>query len=159
MGEGNRKNGGENMKIPSFDIDHTTMEPGIYEARIDMRSGEAATTYDIRLCTPNMESLTPKASHTLEHIIAVWLRNNDSIKNDVIYFGPMGCLTGFYLILWGVRTTEEITFLMKQAFEWVVNYQGCVPGATEKECGNYKLHSLPEAKGAARRFIKYLKDK
>ena len=144
------------MTIPSFEIDHTVMKPGVYVSRHDIRQDVDATTYDIRIFYPNRKQMTTRAAHTLEHLLAVWLRNVSEMKDDVIYIGPMGCLTGFYLILWGEANLEKVKAMMLEAFRWVIDFSGEIPGASEKECGNYRLHSLPEAKGVAKLFIESL---
>lgn len=143
--------------IPSFAVDHTNLQPGIYVSRQDSAGGETITTYDIRMTAPNQEpALAPAAIHTIEHIVATYLRNNDDCKNNVIYWGPMGCLTGNYLIMKGSYSCEEVRQLMIKAFQYVVDYDSEVPGTTPATCGNYLLHDLPMAKWEARRYVERL---
>ena len=141
--------------IPSFQVDHTDLKPGIYVSRID----DDFTTYDIRMTAPNHEpAVAPAALHTIEHVVATYLRNHEDWKQYVIYWGPMGCLTGNYLILKGQYDCEVIRSLMIDAFQFVVDYEGVVPGTTPATCGNYLLHDLPMAKWEARRYVARLKD-
>ena len=143
--------------IESFSIDHRYIIPGIFISRVDTISNGKATTYDIRLKKPNREPVIDvSAMHSLEHIIATYLRNNKEWKEEIIYWGPMGCLTGFYLILKGNRKPQEIYDLILNAFIEVDKYNE-VPGATEENCGNYLLHNLPMAKWYAKEFVDYLK--
>jgi len=145
--------------IPSFQVDHTDLQPGIYISREDKTGDTFITTYDIRMTAPNHEpAIAPAAIHTIEHIVATFLRNNDAWKDNVIYWGPMGCLTGNYLILKGHYTCEAIRQLMIEAFEYVANYDDEVPGTTAATCGNYLLHDLPMAKWEATRYVKRLKE-
>ena len=142
--------------IQSFSVDHTKIVPGIFTSRVDYVGGDTVTTYDIRLKKPNREpAIDVAAMHSLEHIIATFLRNNDDWKDEVIYWGPMGCLTGFYLILKGSRAPEEIYDLLLGAFKSVEGNTE-VPGTAPINCGNYLLHSLPMAKWYAREFASYL---
>ncbi len=142
--------------IPSFSVDHTKIIPGIFESRVDDVNGSKITTYDIRVTKPNVEpAVEVAAMHSLEHIIATFLRNNDEWKDDVIYWGPMGCLTGFYLILKGNRAPKEIVDLLISAFDSVKDADE-VPGAEVENCGNSALHNLTMAKWYAARFADYL---
>ena len=144
--------------IESFSIDHRYIIPGIFLSRCDNVAGGKVTTYDIRLKKPNREpAIDVSAMHSLEHIIATYLRNNPEWKDEVVYWGPMGCLTGFYLILKGNRKPEELYQLMLDSFECVEGYNE-VPGSTEENCGNYLLHNLPMAKWYAKEFVNYLKE-
>ena len=130
--------------IASFQVDHTKIIPGIYVSRIDDIGGEKATTFDIRMKSPNVEpAIHPNAIHTIEHIVATYLRNDFEWKDRIVYFGPMGCLTGNYLIVKGTPDPEEIYPLVLAAFEHLREYKGEVPGATAVNCGNYLLHDLP----------------
>lgn len=143
--------------IPSFAVDHTDLQPGIYISRRDVVGGEAVTTYDIRMTAPNHEpAIAPAAIHTIEHIVATYLRNDAEWKDRIIYWGPMGCLTGNYLILKGEYDPEEIRTLMLAAFQHVAYYDEEVPGTTAATCGNYLLHDLPMAKWEARRYVERL---
>ena len=142
--------------IASFQVDHTKIGPGIYVSRRDEVNGWWITTFDIRMKCPNVEpAVHPNAMHTIEHIVATYLRNSD-FRDHVVYWGPMGCLTGFYFI----TSTEhqimpkEIEGLIRDAFRHQANYRGEVPGATAVNCGNYLLHDLPMAKWEAKEFLK-----
>ena len=142
--------------IQSFSVDHTKIVPGIFTSRVDYLGDFTVTTYDIRLKKPNREpAIDVLAMHSLEHIIATFLRNNDDWKDEVIYWGPMGCLTGFYLILKGSRAPKELYELLLSSFRAVEEYDE-VPGAAEVNCGNYLLHNLPMAKWYAKEFAAYL---
>lgn len=142
--------------IASFSIDHTKIVPGIFTSRVDNLDDKTITTYDVRVTKPNREpAIDVAAMHTLEHLIATFLRNDPVWKDEVIYWGPMGCLTGFYLILKGSRKPEEIHGLMLNAFRSVDDAK-VVPGAEEKNCGNYLMHNLPMAKWYAAKYADYL---
>lgn len=142
--------------IPSFSVDHELIIPGIFLSRQDKIGESVITTYDIRLIRPNKEpAINAAAMHSLEHIIATFLRNDPDWKDEIIYWGPMGCLTGFYLILKGGRAPEEIYDLLLRSFRSVESARD-VPGATAKNCGNYLMHDLPMAKWYAARFADYL---
>ena len=148
-----------NQLIPSFQVDHTLIVPGIYESRLDVIGSECATTFDIRMKHPNSEpAIHPNAMHTIEHIIATFLRNDEEWKDKIIYWGPMGCLTGSYLIVKGHPTPEEIYPLMLRAFEYLCEYDGAVPGATPTNCGNYILHDLNMARYEARQYVVRLRE-
>lgn len=140
--------------IPSFQIDHTDLKPGIYISRQDAFGEDCFTTYDIRMTAPNHEpAVNPAAMHTIEHLVATYLRNRESWKENVIYWGPMGCMTGCYLIMKGAYSCEQIRDLMLEAFDFVKNYEGEVPGTTPATCGNYLMHDLPMAKWEANRYL------
>ena len=142
--------------IPSFSVDHTKIIPGIFTSRIDVLGAEKVTTYDVRVTRPNTEpAVDVAAMHTLEHIIATFLRNNPEWKEEIVYWGPMGCLTGFYLIMKGNRAPKEIYGLVREAFDSVKDWDE-VPGASAENCGNYLMHNLPMAKWYAARFAGYL---
>lgn len=142
--------------IPSFSVDHTLIVPGIFTSRVDTVGESVITTYDIRLTRPNREpAIDVAAMHSLEHIIATYLRNDPDWKNEIIYWGPMGCLTGFYLIMKGGRAPVDIYDLILRSFRSVNDVQS-VPGATEKNCGNYIMHNLGMAKWYAAKFADYL---
>ena len=142
--------------IPSFSVDHTAIVPGIFTSRVDEVGGGTVTTYDIRLRRPNVEpAIDVAAMHSLEHLIATFLRNDPDWKDDVVYWGPMGCLTGFYLILKGDRPPREIYGLILRAFV-AVQEADTVPGATAKNCGYYRMHNLAMAKWYAAEFASYL---
>ena len=142
--------------IQSFSVDHTRIIPGIFTSREDHLGEFTVTTYDIRLKRPNVEpAIDVAAMHSLEHIIATYLRNDPEWKAEIIYWGPMGCLTGFYLILKGDRASREIYDLMLAAFQSVADVQQ-VPGATAVNCGYYRMHNLEMAKWYAGAFAAYL---
>ena len=142
--------------IQSFSVDHTLIVPGIFESRVDRLGEYAVTTYDIRLKRPNKEpAIDVAAMHSLEHIIATYLRNDPDWKDDVVYWGPMGCLTGFYLILKGNRPPRELFDLMLRAFRSVASADE-VPGAKPVNCGHYLMHNLGMAKWYAAEFADYL---
>ena len=142
-------------KIASFTIDHTRLERGIFLSRRDTTpSGDVISTFDIRLTRPNRESAVDGAAlHTIEHLAATFLRNHAQWAPRVIYWGPMGCLTGSYLLLSGELTSEDIVPLMRETFAFIADFDGDIPGATARDCGNYTYNSLPEAKRVARRFL------
>ena len=141
-------------KIPSFTIDHIRLERGIYVSRQDSVGGEVVTTFDVRMKEPNREPvLSPSAIHTIEHLAATFLRNHPVWADKIIYWGPMGCLTGNYLIVKGDLTSSDILPLVKEAFAFVASYEGEVPGATARDCGNYLLMNLPEARWEARKYL------
>ena len=144
------------MLIPSFSVDHRAIVPGIFTSRVDRVGDAAVTTYDIRMTRPNREpSVNVAAMHSLEHIIATYLRNDPDWKDEVVYWGPMGCLTGFYLILKGERAPREIYDLILRAFRAVEEAQS-VPGTAPENCGNCLMHDLGMAKWYAARFAAYL---
>ena len=141
-------------KIPSFTIDHIRLVRGIYVSRQDSVGGEVVTTFDVRMKEPNREPvLSPSAIHTIEHLAATFLRNHPVWADRIIYWGPMGCLTGNYLIVKGDLTSAEILPLVKETFAFVAAYEGDVPGATARDCGNYLLMNLPEARWEARKYL------
>ena len=142
--------------IQSFSVDHTAIVPGIFVSREDRIGENTITTYDIRLKRPNREPVIDVAAmHSLEHIIATTLRNDPVWKDEVIYWGPMGCLTGFYLILKNNRPAREIYELILNAFK-SVSAASEVPGATAVNCGHYLMHDLEMAKLYANEFVEYL---
>ena len=142
--------------IQSFSVDHTRIVPGIFTSRVDHLGDYSVTTYDIRLRRPNIEPVIDVAAmHSLEHIIATYLRNDKTWKDEVIYWGPMGCLTGFYLILKGNRAPQELYELLLNAFKSVQDNEE-VPGAAAINCGYYRMHNLEMAKWYAKQFVEYL---
>ncbi|SFG21674.1 S-ribosylhomocysteine lyase [Oribacterium sp. WCC10] len=142
--------------IQSFSVDHTRIVPGIFTSRVDHLGDYSVTTYDVRLKRPNREPVIDVAAmHSLEHIIATCLRNDPDWKDEVIYWGPMGCLTGFYLILKGDRTSKEVFDLILRSFKSVNDTQ-VVPGTTPENCGYYRMHNLDMAKWYANEFVSYL---
>ena len=146
-------------KITSFTIDHTKLLPGLYVSREDFVGNSIVTTFDIRVCKPNTSDLmTTGEMHTIEHIAATYLRNHERWGNNIVYFGPMGCTSGFYLIVSGMYTSEDILPLVKDCFEFVADFEGEIPGATAVECGNYLDMDLPAAKKRAEEYSKLLKN-
>ena len=141
-------------KIASFTIDHTRLLRGIYVSRKDQVGGETVTTFDIRMKEPNREPvLHPGALHTIEHLAATYLRNDEQWKDRIVYWGPMGCLTGNYLLMRGDLRSEDIVDLMRRTFMFVADFDGDIPGAAPKDCGNWLLHDLPMARWEARKFV------
>ena len=144
--------------IQSFSVDHTLIVSGIFTSRVDDVNGSKVTTYDIRLKKPNREPVIDVAAmHSLEHLIATYLRNDPEWKDEVIYWGPMGCLTGFYLILKGNRAPQEIYDLILNSFKSASKAED-VPGATAVNCGHYLMHNLNMAKWYADEFVAYLEE-
>lgn len=141
-------------KITSFTIDHLKLVPGIYVSRKDHAGDCTVTTFDLRLTSPNDEPVMNTAEvHTIEHLGATFLRNDPQYKEKVLYFGPMGCRTGFYLLLAGDYSSSDIVPLMKEMFSFIAGYEGEVPGASPKDCGNYLDMNLPMAKYVARKYL------
>lgn len=146
-------------KIPSFKIDHTKMDRGVYVSRKDVTPhGDVLTTIDIRVKKPNHDMMTSECVHTIEHIGATVLRNDPEWKDKVVYFGPMGCLTGFYLILSGNYESRQVLELIEDMFVVVADYEGVIPGSTIVECGNYAFHDLRQAKATANEYVEFLSD-
>ncbi len=141
-------------KIASFTIDHIKLQPGIYVSRKDTVGAEVITTFDLRMTSPNEEPVMNTAEmHTIEHLAATFLRNHPSYKDKTIYFGPMGCRTGFYLLLAGDLTSKDILPLMIEMYEFIRDFKGDVPGASAKDCGNYLDMNLPMANWLAKRYL------
>ncbi len=135
-------------RITSFSVDHSQLTKGVYVSRVD---GDI-TTYDIRMTTPNLEdALDPKAAHTIEHLGATLLRNGQ-YKDHIIYFGPMGCMTGFYLITRGMEF-DQIKEMVKDLYNQIATWDGEIPGAKAEECGNFSFMDLTKAKAAAQYFV------
>lgn len=141
-------------KIPSFTIDHLRLRRGIFVSRKDSVGNEIVTTFDVRMKEPNNEpALHPAAIHTMEHLAATFLRNDAEWKDRVIYWGPMGCLTGNYFIVKGDLQSSDVVELMQRTFRFIADYEGEIPGATPKDCGNYLLQDLPIARWEARKYL------
>ena len=141
-------------KITSFTIDHIKLEPGLYVSRKDKVGNETVTTFDLRLTNPNEEPVMNTAEiHTMEHLAATYLRNEPRWKEKVLYFGPMGCRTGFYLLLAGDYESKDIIDLLKEMFVFIADFEGEVPGASAKDCGNYLDMNLPMAKYLAKKYL------
>lgn len=141
-------------KIASFTIDHILLQPGIYVSRKDTVGAETITTFDLRMTSPNEEPVMNTAEmHTIEHLAATFLRNHPVYKNKTIYFGPMGCRTGFYLLLAGDYASRDIVPLMTEMYEFIRDYHDEVPGASPRDCGNYLDMNLPMANYLAKRYL------
>lgn len=141
-------------KITSFTIDHIKLEPGIYVSRKDHIGSETLTTFDLRMTSPNDEPVMNTAEvHTIEHLGATFLRNHEVYKEKIIYFGPMGCRTGFYLLLAGNYTSNDIVPLITEMYEFIRDFKGDVPGASPKDCGNYLDMNLGMANYLAKRYL------
>lgn len=141
-------------KIASFTIDHNKLQPGIYVSRKDHIGSEVITTFDLRMTSPNEEPVMNTAEiHTIEHLAATFLRNDSEWKDKVVYFGPMGCRTGFYVLLAGDLTSKEIVPLMTRMYEFIRDFEGEVPGASAKDCGNYLDMNLNMAKYLAQKYL------
>ena len=141
-------------KIASFTIDHIKLQPGVYVSRRDTVGAEVITTFDLRMTSPNEEPVMNTAEvHTIEHLGATFLRNHPTYKEKTIYFGPMGCRTGFYLLLAGALESRDILPLMVEMFEFIRDFRGEVPGASPKDCGNYLDMNLGMANYLANRYL------
>ena len=142
-------------KIASFTINHLKLLRGIYVSRVDtLPNGDVITTFDIRMKQPNREpAVSQSALHTIEHLAATYLRNQPEWKDKVIYWGPMGCCTGNYLLMSGKLTSKDILPLMQDTFRFIAEYEGSIPGAPARDCGNYTLNNLPMAKWEARKYL------
>jgi len=141
-------------KIASFTIDHIKLQPGIYVSRKDTVGAETITTFDLRMTSPNQEPVMNTAEmHTVEHLAATFLRNHADYKDKTIYFGPMGCRTGFYLLLAGDLSSKDILPLMIEMYEFIRDFHDEVPGASAKDCGNYLDMNLPMANYLAKRYL------
>ena len=141
-------------KITSFTIDHIRLVPGVYVSRIDAVEGHPVTTFDLRMTAPNDEPVMNTAEmHTIEHLGATFLRNHEIYKDKTLYFGPMGCRTGYYLILAGEYTSKDIVPLMIEMFTFIRDFEGDIPGAAPKDCGNYLDMNLSMAKYLANKYL------
>ncbi len=140
-------------KISSFTVDHLRLLPGVYVSRTDTFGNEVITTFDIRLTRPNFEPVMNTAEiHTIEHLGATFLRNHPLWAERTVYFGPMGCRTGFYFVATGDYNSAEIIPLMREMFQFIITFEGDIPGAAAKDCGNFRDMNLPMAKFIAKRF-------
>lgn len=142
-------------KIASFTIDHTRLEPGVYVSRRDVTpGGDVITTFDIRMTRPNREAaLSPRGLHAMEHLAATFLRNHREWRERIVYWGPMGCCTGNYLLVSGKYESRDILPLIIETMKFVADYEGDIPGATPRDCGNYSFMDLEAAKEAARHYL------
>lgn len=146
-------------KITSFTVDHIRLQPGLYVSRKDTVGTEAVTTFDLRLTSPNEEPVMNTAEvHTIEHLAATYLRNEPTWKESVLYFGPMGCRTGFYLLLKGDLSTRDALPLVRDCFAFISTYTGEVPGASARDCGNYLDMNLPMARLWGKRYATLLEN-
>jgi S-ribosylhomocysteine lyase len=146
----------ELQKIASFTVNHEDLEPGVYVSRVDRvgAAGEPVTTFDLRLTCPNDEPVMGTAEvHTIEHLAATFLRNDPEWAGRVVYFGPMGCRTGFYLILAGELSSRDVVGLVTRCFEFVRDFEGDIPGAAPRDCGNWRDQNLDFAHWYARRYL------
>ena len=142
------------QKITSFTIDHLRLIPGVYVSRKDPVGSETITTFDLRMTSPNDEPVMNTAEmHAIEHLAATFLRNHADFGSKIIYFGPMGCRTGFYLLLAGDYDSKDIVPLMIELFEFIANFYDEVPGASTKDCGNYLDMNLPMARFLAKKYL------
>ena len=142
------------QKIASFTVNHLTLEPGLYVSRKDRMGAETVTTFDLRMTAPNREPVMNTAEiHTIEHLGATYLRNDPDWKDRTVYFGPMGCRTGFYLLLAGDLEPRDVEELVQAMFRFIRDYEGPVPGAAARDCGNYLDMNLPMAKLLAGRYL------
>lgn len=143
--------------IKSFTVDHKRLLPGVYVSRKDSTGHDVVTTFDIRMTRPNFEPVMNTAEiHTLEHLGATFLRNHEEWGDKIIYFGPMGCRTGFYLLLAGDYESEDIISLLREMFEFVCHFEGEIPGAAQEACGNYLDQNLPMAKYLAEKYLDHV---
>lgn len=143
--------------IKSFTVDHKRLLPGVYVSRKDSTGHDVVTTFDIRMTRPNFEPVMNTAEvHTLEHLGATFLRNHEEWGDKIIYFGPMGCRTGFYLLLAGDYESEDIISLLREMFEFVCHFEGEIPGAAPEACGNYLDQNLPMAKYLAEKYLDHV---
>ena len=141
-------------KITSFTINHIKLQPGVYVSRKDTHHGTIITTFDLRMTSPNEEPVMNTAEvHTIEHLAATFLRNHAEFGSRIVYFGPMGCRTGFYLLLFGDYESRDIIPLMQEMFAFIRDYKGEVPGASPRDCGNYLDMNLPMANYLAKKYL------
>lgn len=141
-------------KIPSFTIDHNKLLRGVYVSRRDITpSGDVITTFDVRMTEPNREeALSPESLHALEHLVATFLRNHPLWRDRIVYWGPMGCCTGNYLIIQGDLKSADVVGLLSEAMDFVLNFKGEIPGASPRDCGNWSFMDMEGARTAARRY-------
>lgn len=141
-------------KIASFTVDHLRLVPGVYVSRVDQVAGNPITTFDLRMTRPNKEPVMNTAEvHTIEHLASTFLRNHAEYADKTIYFGPMGCRTGFYLILAGSYKSKDIVPLLKEMYTFMAEFEGEIPGAAAKDCGNYLDMNLPMAKYLSKKYL------
>lgn len=141
-------------KIASFTINHEALLRGVYVSRKDYLGDEVVTTFDVRMKEPNREpALDSRAIHTIEHLAATFLRNDPEWGDRIVYWGPMGCLTGNYLLVKGDLESSDIVPLLRRTFGWIASYEGDIPGATPRDCGNWSYQDLPLARAEARKYL------
>ena len=141
-------------KIASFTVNHLLLQPGIYVSRKDKVGAETITTFDLRMTSPNEEPVMNTAEmHTIEHLGATFLRNHPTYKDRIIYFGPMGCRTGFYLLMAGDLSSRDVVPLITEMYEFIRDFQGEIPGAAARDCGNYLDQNLGMANYLAKRYL------
>lgn len=141
-------------KIASFTVNHLNLLPGVYVSRRDYIGSEVVTTFDLRFTRPNLEPpMDNPGIHSIEHLVATFLRNHPVWSDKTIYFGPMGCRTGFYLILAGSYESKDIVPLLKEMYRFMADFEGEVPGASAKDCGNYLDMNLPMAKYLSKKYL------
>jgi S-ribosylhomocysteine lyase len=146
-------------KIASFQVDHLRLKPGVYVSRKDRFGDTTLTTFDLRFKEPNQEPVIDMpALHTIEHLGATFLRSHKDWGSRVVYFGPMGCRTGFYVILEGDRTSQEVLPLIREMLDWILSFEEAIPGADPAECGNWREQNPEMAKWEARRYAAVLRD-
>ena len=142
-------------KIASFTIDHIKLEPGVYVSRKDHVGDQVITSFDLRMTSPNDEPVMNTAEvHTIEHLAATFLRNHPAWAEKIVYWGPMGCLTGNYLLMKGDLSSSDILPLMIETFSFIASYEGEIPGSSARDCGNYLLHDLPMARYEADKYLR-----
>ena len=142
-------------KIPSFTVDHTRLLRGVYLSRRDVTpSGDVLSTFDVRLTEPNRQPALGAATlHTIEHLAATFLRNHPQWADRIVYWGPMGCLTGSYLIVQGDYSSADMLDLLRECFAFIADFDGEIPGASARDCGNYTFMDLPDARRQARKYL------
>ncbi len=141
-------------KIASFTINHLELHPGVYVSRKDNVGGSVITTFDIRMTRPNFEPVMNTAEmHAIEHLGATYLRNHSDFGSKIVYFGPMGCRTGFYLLLNGDYASKDIVDLLTGLYKFIADFEGEIPGASARDCGNYLDMNLPMAKYLGKKFL------
>lgn len=142
-------------KIPSFTVDHTLLLRGVYLSRRDVTpSGDVLSTFDVRLSEPNRQpALSAATLHTIEHLAATFLRNHPQWADRIVYWGPMGCLTGSYLIVQGDYRSADVVDLLRECFAFIADFDGEIPGASARDCGNYTFMDLPDARHQARKYL------
>jgi S-ribosylhomocysteine lyase len=146
-------------KIASFQVDHLRLKPGVYVSRVDKFGETVITTFDLRFKEPNKEPVMDQpALHTIEHLAATFLRSHSEWGGKTVYFGPMGCRTGFYLILEGDHKSPDILGLLREMLDWVEKFEGAIPGASASECGNWREQNLDMAKWECRKYAALIKN-